>query len=140
MVVQRYGEGEGDVSGFAFMSRAEPEGEKQVVVRLSSSSANNQWGGENSGEKEGVLRDVLTSRVEELEKDLTRLEQAWAAVGEKSETEEKVCQGTSFMMCHDEHAVADDARSIAKPVAPITAAIPIVLIVLATVFHSASKF
>jgi hypothetical protein len=48
------------------MSRAEPEGEKQVVVRLSSSSANNQWGGENSGEKEGVLRDVLTSRVEVL--------------------------------------------------------------------------
>ena len=93
-VVQRYGEGEGDVSGFAFMGRAEPEGEKQVVVRLSSSSAN-QWGGENSGEKEGVLRDVLTSRVEVLEKDLTRLEQAWATVGKKSETEERVCQGTS---------------------------------------------
>jgi len=60
MVVQRYGEGEGDVSRFAFMSRAEREGEKQVV-RLSSSSTN-QWGGENSGEKERVLGDVLTSR------------------------------------------------------------------------------
>ena len=63
-VVQRYGEGEGDVSGFAFMGRAEPEGEKQVV-RLSSSSAN-QWGGENSGEKEDVLnyssRAVLSLR------------------------------------------------------------------------------
>ena len=55
--------------------------------------------------------------MEELEKDLTRLEQAWAAVGKKSETEERVCQGTSFMMCHDEHAVADDAGSIAEPVA-----------------------
>ena len=61
------------------------------------------------------------SRVKELEKDLTRLEQAWAAVGKKSETsdtsetEERVCQGTSFMMCNDEHAVADNAGSIAEP-------------------------
>ena len=64
MVVQRYNEGEGDVSGYAVTSRAEPEGEKKQV-RLSSSRAR-QWGGENSGEKEDVLnyssRAVLSLR------------------------------------------------------------------------------